>query len=209
MVRVRSSLVAPELTDEAHPEAARSSAEPRAPRSARPGSTSSSTQLADSPPSVPPAARCRLSSTCSTACSDRGARASRSSCRRGITRSSPPGSSRRRPLADAQRRLAGRARQASIARRTHRRPTGSASPIAWGLPYFRRYVPDAARQSPARRPPRAASRRCCSTRSASRAIRTTRCSRTNDVAFLLRSDSARAHRRRREQIADRWKASSR
>ncbi len=67
-------------------------------------------------------------------------------------------------------------------------PAGLGVTVAWGLPYFERYVPAAWREARAARPPRAASRRCCRRdplpeRPARRPILE-----ENDVAVLLRSD---------------------
>ena len=159
--------------DEAHA-AGRSSSALRPAPSARPGSTSSST-------SSPAARRTRAaaatrcpSSTCSTA--------SASCDSDGVEVLVPPlhheivtARRRRRPRATCATRRPSSSALLAGARRatTRRRRPGSASRVAWGLPYFDGFVAGCGAAPPAARPPRGqagAARRA----SASRATRTTR-----------------------------------
>ena len=94
-------------------------------------------------------------------------------------------------LQEARHALERRSRSSTLAIR--RRLQGLALTVAWGLPYFRRFVPAQARREipiDRRASARARPRSACSRKpSGSRAIPRTTILERNDVAVLLRSDN--------------------
>ena len=127
---------------------------------------------------------------------------SRCSCRRCTT----PWSRRRFASAGASRPARRRRQLESVLARLETQfeptPAGLGITVAWGLPYFRRYVPRQARSAPADRPASDADARADRAGPRGRDALPERPDSTileeNDVAVLLRSDSLDAHRRRRE-----------